>query len=148
LTHDQQTEAYCRGESAAVFGWAIQLFETPDRSDSIDPGLLASSLRILHPSADQLLRNASLRPEAEIHEYCFQCLEIRHQFQLQAQPRELQEILQEIHRKRMAELGLTDALDRSQAVVAEAENFASTATDSRGMYVVRALAAEWLLGGE
>jgi hypothetical protein len=148
LSHEFQTEAYWRGESAAVFGWSIYLFDTPGRFDPIDPGLLATNLRILHASANQLLTSAKLRPQTEIDEYCLYCLEIRHQFQLKDLPRKARATLRSIHRKRLAELGMTEFLNRSKDIDTEASNLALTEPGVQALYVVRAMAAEWLLGKE
>jgi hypothetical protein len=148
LPRDFQTEANWRGESAAVFGWSIFLFDTPHPVDRIGPGVLVSKLQILQPFADQILAGAKLRPKPEIDAYCLFCLEVRHQFQLKALPEETQATLSNIHPTRLAELGLNEAFYRSDAIDKKAADVASAAPEAKGLYVVRALAAEWLLGVE
>lgn len=86
LPSDFRTEAYWRGENAAVLGFSIQLFDTPDPLMSIDPGLLVTNLRILRPTALDLLDNASLRSKHEVESYCAYCLAVRNRFQLLSLP--------------------------------------------------------------
>lgn len=148
LAREDQTEAYWGGESAAVFGWVISRFDMPDRVDPIEPGLLMSNLEILHDSASEVLSGAKLRPQAEIHEYCLYCLEVRHQFQLRTFPGDLQGTMTRIHQNHLAELGLTEVVDRSKLIDQEAAKLVSMAPHAQGLYVVRALAVEWLLGSE
>jgi len=145
LPPDFQSEAYWRGESASIFGWSIQLFDTPDRLAPVDPGLLVKNLRILQPTASQVLSGATFRSKIEIEEYCAYCLEVRNQFQLLSLPLESQLILKNIHCKRMAELGLSDGFRKSNAFDEEVAKLLPTLTGAKGLYVVRAMAAEWLL---
>jgi len=148
LSPESQREAYWRGEAAAVYGWAILLFDKPHRLFPISPELLVSNLQLLQPSANLLLADAKLRPQAEIYEYCLYCLEIRHQFQLQSVASDAREALSAVHRRRLQKLGLTRVDTGSQISDIEAADILSAAPHARGLYVVRALSAEWLLGME
>src|SRR6266851_3180063 len=44
LPPESQTEAYWRGEAASLLGWATQLLDKPNPTESIDPGLLVRGL--------------------------------------------------------------------------------------------------------
>ena len=145
LSRESQTEAFWRGEAASFLGWAIQLLDKPDSTELIDPGLLVSNLKILQPTATELLSNAKLRPQNEIDDYCAYCLMVRHQFQLSAITTDGKAILGSIHEKRLAELGLTEAFHRLKGVEQDAATLASTMSSVRGLYVVRSLTAEWML---
>ncbi|HEY7331069.1 MAG TPA: hypothetical protein VH592_25760 [Gemmataceae bacterium] len=146
LPRESQTEAYWRGEGASFLGWAIQLFDKPDPTVSIDPKLLLSNLRILLPTAKEILSNARLRPQDEIDDYCAYCLTVRHQFQLLALRVDAQTSLHTLHQTRLAELGLSEAYSRLTGVEVEASTLFSTVPSVKGLYVVRAMTAEWLLG--
>jgi hypothetical protein len=148
LPRESQAEAFWRGEAASFLGWAIQLFDKPASTEFTDPGLLVSKLRILQPTAHQLLSNAKLRLQTEIDDFCAFCLMVRHQFQLSALAGDGQAMLRSIQQTRLAELGLTEAFHRIQGAELEAATLVSTAPSTRGLCVVRALTAEWLLGNE
>jgi len=51
-----------------------------------------------------------------------------------------------IHQSRLADLGLDDAIQRRSGVDEEIATLISTSPSAKGLYVVRALTAEWLLG--
>lgn len=145
LPRELQTEAVWRGENASFLGWAIQVFDRPDPTVCIDPGLLVRNLRLLQPNISELISSAKLRPQSEINEYCAFCLTVRNQFQRLALPKEAETVLNRIHQSRMAELGLSEALGRLNATELEAV-LASSATSIKGLYIARGLTAEWLLG--
>lgn len=143
LPPGHSTEAYWRGESAALLGWALHLFETPDRHLPIDAKQLVDRLQLLRPEAATLIAEATLRPKPEIDNFCAFCLAVRNQFQQLSAPKDVANLLGGILRKRMVELRLNDV----DAAIEEASAFATeTNPPPRGLYVVRALAAEWLLG--
>ena len=108
--------------------------------------LLVTNLRILRPTAREILSGARLRSKVEIDEYCTYCLTIRHQFQLLVLPADGQTTLSGIHQTRFAELGLPEAYRRLKGDDVEASTFASTLPSVKALYVVRAMTAEWLLG--
>ncbi len=146
LPPDSQTEAFWQGEGASLLGWAIQLFDEPDCNRSVDPGLLLSNLRILQPTAGELLSSARLRSQVEIEEYCAYCLTVRHELRLPTLSPEAQSAFNSIHEASLAELGLSEAYGRLSGVAVEAATLAATAPALRGLYVVRGMTAEWLLG--
>ena len=142
---DSQTEAYWRGEAAALLGWAIQLFDKPHSTRPVDPGALVQNLMILLPNASELISGSSLRPKIEIDDYCAFCLTMRHRFLASALGSEGQTAINNILQNRLAEFGLSDAFQRVNG--AELESLlAVTMPSVQGLYAVRALAAEWLLG--
>lgn len=142
LPPSHRTEAYWRGESAALLGWTIHLFDIPDRILPVDPGELVSRLHLLEPEARILLATATLQPKQEIEEFCAFCLAVRTRFQQLSASPDVAPILDRILRTRLTELGLHDA----DAAIAEATAFAAQTTPPpRGLYVIRAIAAEWLL---
>ena len=145
LPREFQTEAVWRGESASFLGWAIQMFDRPNPTVSTDLGLLVSNLSLLQPNVSQMISSASLRPQLEINEYCAFCLSVRNHFQVSALQKNGQAVLNRIHQARLAELGLSEAVCQLKATELEAV-LASPATSVKGLYVVRGLAAEWLLG--
>ena len=145
LPRELQTEAFWRGEAASFLGWAIQLFDKPDSTVFIDPGLLVSNFRILQPTVGELMSSARLRPQLEIDDYCAFCLTVRHQHQLSVLREDGQATLTRIHQSRLTELGLSEAFRRLKGVEVEATTLASTVPSVKGLYVVRALTAEWLL---
>jgi hypothetical protein len=145
LPQKYQTEAFWRGETASFLGWSIHLFDKPSPTALIDPALLLQNLRILQPTASEILTNAHLRSRIEIEEYCAYCLTVRHQLQLAVLPAEARDTLTTIHQNRIAELGLTEALSRLKGIEAEGVELAVKATGIRGLYAVRGLASEWLL---
>jgi hypothetical protein len=51
-----------------------------------------------------------------------------------------------IHQSRLAELRLNEAIQRLRCVEEEIVTLASTVPSLKGLYVGRALTAEWLLG--
>jgi hypothetical protein len=146
LPPKSQTEAYWRGEAASILGWAIQLLDKPNPTVSVDPGVLVEKLRILNTNACDLISSASLRSGFEVDEYCTFCLAVRHQFQLTALEQDGQEVLNRIHHSRLAELGLSGASHRQKEIEIEAAQLASAVPSVRGLYIVRALTSEWLLG--
>jgi hypothetical protein len=145
LPRELQTEAFWRGEAASFLGWAIQLFDRPDSTEFIDPGLLVSNLRILQPTVSEFLSSENLRPQLEIDDYCAFCLMVRHQFQLSSLRGEGRATLERIHQSRLTELGLSEAFRRLKGVEVEATKLTFTVPSVQGLYVVRALTAEWLL---
>jgi hypothetical protein len=150
LSRESQTEALWRGEAASLLGWAIELFDKPNPTVDIEPGLLVSKLRLLQPNATELISAACLRPQSEIDDYCAFCLTVRHHFQISALDKDGHAVLQHLHQTRLAELGLSlglsGALDRQREIEIEAGQLVSAAPNVRGLYVVRALTSEWLLG--
>jgi Domain of unknown function (DUF4272) len=146
LTHEFQTEAYWRGEAASFLGWAIQLIDKPHPTESVDPGVLVQRLRILQPNTGDLISRCSLRSEVEVDDYCTFCLTVRHKFQVSGLDEDGQAVLKRIHESRLADLGLSEALHRRKEIETEAAQLASAVPRVKGLYVVRALAAEWLLG--
>jgi hypothetical protein len=143
LSPRDRTEAHWCGEGAAVFGWVVQVLEAPDRTVSVDCGQLVQRLNLLRPEAAKLLAEARLQPKSEIEEYCSFCIAVRHEYQKRSVSPEIGVTLDRIHRIRMEELGLCD-IDRA---IEEASAFADRTTPPlQGLYVVRAIAAEWLLG--
>jgi hypothetical protein len=145
LPRESQTEAFWRGEAASFLGWAIRYFEKPNPTESVDAGLLVSNLRILQPAVSELMSSAQLRSQIEIDDYCAFCMTVRHQLQLSVLPGDGTAILSRIHQSRLAELGLSEAFHRLKGVEVEARTLASTVPSVKGLYVVRALTAEWLL---
>lgn len=145
MSREFQTEAVWRGEEASILGWAIQVFDRPNPTECIDPGLLVNNLRLLQPNISELISSAKLRPQSEINEFCAFCLTVRYQFQCLALPKDAETILRRIHQSRIAELGLSEALGRLNATELKAV-LASPATTVKGLYVARGLTAEWLLG--
>jgi hypothetical protein len=148
LPRESQTEAYWRGEAASLLGWAIQLFDKPNPTASIDPGVLVENLRILNTDVRDLISSASLRSESEVDDYCTFCLTVRHQFQLSALEQDGQAVLKRIHHSRLADLGLSEGSPRRIEIEIEAAQLAFAEPTARGLYVVRALTAEWLLGAD
>jgi hypothetical protein len=146
LPHESQTEAYWRGESAALLGWAIQLFDQPKLAEFIDPGLLLENLRILRPEASEILSSATLRSKAEIVEYCAYCLTVRHELERSGRSADLQAALSWVQQKRLAKRGLGGLDLRLKGDDVEASTLASATPGVKALSVVRALAAEWLLG--
>jgi hypothetical protein len=146
LSRESQTEAFWRGEEASLLGWAIELFDKPNPTLEIEPGLLVSKLRLLQPNATELISAARLRPQPEIDDYCAFCLTVRHHFQVAILDKDGQAILQHLHQTRLAELGLSEALDRQREIEIEAAQLVSATPNVRGLYVVRALTSDWLLG--
>jgi hypothetical protein len=145
LLPPDRTEASWCGEGAAVFGWAVQAFDEPDPTEPVDGGQIVERLNILRREAAELLAKATLRPESEIENFCAFCLAVRHEYQKRSASLDTGLMLDQINRVRMAELGLGD-IDRA---LEEASTFAdNTIPPPRGLYIVRAIAAEWLLGVE
>ena len=145
LPRESQTEAFWRGESTSLLAWAIQLLDKPNPTTSIDPSLLVTNLRILQPTAGEILSSAALRSQTEIEDYCAYCLTVRHHFQLAILPADAQATLSRIHQTKLAELGLGQAYHRLKEID-EAAALASKMSSVKGLYVIRALTAEWLLG--
>ncbi len=148
LPRESQTEAYWRGEAASFLGWAIQLCDKPDLVEPVYPGMLVDCLRILQPNARDLVSNAILRSDCEIADYCTFCLSVRHHLQLASLDSDGQIVFQRIHQAKLLSLGLNNDLDRQREIESDAAELASSVPHARGLYVVRALAAEWLLGQE
>lgn len=146
LTRESQTEAYWRGEAALLLGWAIQLFDRPNPTEAIDPGLLVEKLRILQPNVNDLISGANLRPESEIDDYCAFCLTVRHKFRVAVLKTHGQAALERVHQSKLAELGLSESFRLRKDIEIEAAQLASAAPSVKGLYVVRAMTAEWLLG--
>jgi hypothetical protein len=146
LPRESQTEAHWRGEEALFLGWAIQLFDKPSLTESVDPGVLVERLRILQPNASDVISSASLRSESELDDYCAFCLTVRHQFQLPALDQDGQAVLKRIHHSNLHELGLSEALHRQKEIEVDAAQLPAAVPSVRGLYVVRAMTAEWLLG--
>jgi len=145
LSPRDRTEAYWCGEGAAVFAWAVEVLDAPHPTDPVDSGQLVDRLNLLRPEAAKLLAEAALGPESEIEEYCAFCIAVRHEYQKRSASPETGLMLDQLGRIRMAELGLRN-VDRA---IAEASAFADRTTPPpRGLYVVRAVCAEWLLGKE
>jgi hypothetical protein len=143
LSPRDRTEAYWRGEGAAVLGWAMEVLDAPDPTVPVDTDQLVERLNLLRPAAAKILAAAALRPKSEIDEYCAFCIAVRHEYQKRSVSPEIGVTLDRIHRIRMEELGLCD-IDRA---IEEASAFADRTTPPlQGLYVVRAIAAEWLLG--
>lgn len=148
LPRDFQAEAVWRGETAALLGWAIRLFDKPHATARIDPSLLVCNLKILQPAASDVLANAQLRTQDEIEECCALCVTVRQHLQLAVLPPDARAKLTTIHQTRIAELGLTDAVSRLKGMEVEVAKLATDDPHGKGLYVVRALAAEWLLGDD
>ncbi|MGV3605841.1 MAG: hypothetical protein ACO1RA_05495 [Planctomycetaceae bacterium] len=148
LPRESQTEAYWRGEAASFLGWAIQLCDKPDRVQPVNPGMLVDCLRILQPNARDLISSAILRADHEIADYCTFCLSVRHHLQLSSLDSDGQIVLKRIHHAKLSNLGLNDNLDRQREIESYAAELASSVPHVKGLHVVRALAAEWLLGEE
>jgi hypothetical protein len=145
LPSDFQAEAIWRGDSAALLGWSIQLFDMPDPSESIDPGRLVTHLRILQPEAAELLVNASLRPRQDIERYCAYCVAVRNRFDLRSLGPDRRALFDGVYRQRLQKLGLDDESLQRDTFLEDASRFVSESPSARGLYVVRAIAAEWLL---
>lgn len=148
LSRESQAEAYWRGEDASILGWAIQLCDKPDLVQPVYPKMLVDRLRILQPNARDLVSSASLRSDREIVDYCTFCLKVRHHNQLSLLDRDGQNVLQRIHQSNLFNLGLNNDLDRQREIESDAAELASSVPHVRGLYVVRAMASEWLLGKE
>src|SRR5262249_47813034 len=146
LPRESQSEAYWRGEAASFLGWAIQLFDKPHPTVSVDPGVLVENLRILQSNVSDLISSASLRSQIEVDDYCAYCLTVRHQFQVSVLEKDGRAVLKRIYQSRIAELGLSEAYHRRKELEIEAAQLASAVPSVRGLYVVRALTSEWLLG--
>ena len=146
LPRELQPEAHWRGEAASFLGWAIQLFDKPDPHGFIDPGLIVKNLRILQPTVSELISSAKLRPQLEIDDYCAFCITVRNQNQLSLLGGDGHATLTRIHKARLTELGLSEAFHRLKGVEAEAAKLAAVVPNVKGLYVTRALTAEWLLG--
>jgi hypothetical protein len=146
LTRESQTEGYWRGEAAMLLGWAIQLFDKPNPTVAVDTGVLVDKLRIFQPNVNDLVACAKLRSETEIDDYCAFCLTVRHRFQVSVLEPDGQAALKRIHQSRLAELGLSEAFHGRKDFEIEAAQLASIVPSVKGLYVVRAMAAEWLLG--
>lgn len=147
LPRESHTEAYWRGEAASFLAWAIQLLEKPNPIGWVDPGRLIEGLRIFQPNVSDLVSSAILRSELEVDDYCALCLTMRHHFQVSVLDKEGQAVLKRIHQSRLAELGLSEAFHRQQEEIErEAAELVSAVPSVRGLYVVRALTSEWLLG--
>lgn len=146
LTSESQTEAYWRGEAAVLLGWVVQIFDKPAPTHVVDTGVLVKQLKILQPNVNDLLASASLRSKAEIDDYCAFCLTVRHQLQLSVLNPDVQATLSSIHQRRLAELGLSEVIHQRNDFEIDAEQLSSTVPSVKGLYVARALAAEWLLG--
>jgi hypothetical protein len=145
LPSDLKPEAYWRGESAELLGWSIQLFEKPDRRTPVNPNLLLSNLKILRPEARDLLHGAALRPMQDVFDFCGFRMEVTHQFRLLRMKPDDQVIFESIHQKVLQEKGLNEIATRRQDFQEEASVLASTESGLSALYVVRSLAAEWLL---
>jgi hypothetical protein len=148
LPPDARSEAYWRGESAAVLGWSINLFEKPQPLATIDSDLLVERLRILQPNGYELLRNSSLRPSYEVEHFCAFCLAVRNRFQLMSLGSNNRSLFDSIFKSQLDELGLENESVVPEVVIEEAAHLAAESPNVRGLFVVRAIAAEWLLGGE
>ena len=147
LPREFKSEAVWRGEAAYFLGWAIQLFDKPHPSMLTDPGALTGVLRLLHSNANELVSSARLRPQPEVDDYCAFCLTVRHVFQVAAIQANGRDSLNRTYQLRLAQFGLSEAFHRLKPN--EAETLMSSSTgDVRGLYVVRSLTAEWLLGTE
>jgi len=148
LPRESQAEAYWKGEAASFLGWAIQLCDKPDLVQPVYPEMLIDCLRILQPNAKDLVSSAIVRSEQEIVDYCTFCLSVRHHFQLPSLDSDGQIVLQRIHQAKLFNFGLNNDLDRQREIESDAAELASSVPHARGLYVVRAFAAEWLLGEE
>jgi hypothetical protein len=148
LPSESQTEAAWWGETAAVLGWAICLLDRPHPTSLIDPNLLVRNLRILQPTASDILASAQLRSRVEIEQFCALCVLVRQHLQLAVLPTDVQATLTTIHQARIAELDLTDAVSQLKGIEVEIARLAANEPHGKGLYVVRALAAEWLLRKE
>lgn len=148
LPSESQTEAFWRGEAASVLGWAVQLFDKPDPTEYVDAALLVTNLKILLPTAEEIANGARLRSQSEIDNYCAYCMIVRHQHQLSAFPEEMRATLSAAHQARLATLGLCEAYKRLDGADLEAATRGPKSPGVKGLYVVRGLTTEWLLGGE
>jgi len=148
LSLEAQTEAFWRGESAALLAWSIQLFDSLDPVATVDPNSLVDCLRILKPEAGELIEGASLRPSHELQSFCIFCIAVRNRFQLAQLGARNRLLFDAICKTRLEELGLHRDNEAWERILEETTQFAAVTPNSKGLYVVRALAAEWLLGGE
>jgi hypothetical protein len=73
---------------------------------------------------------------------------VRHHLQLSSLDSDGQIVLKRIHHAKLSNLGLNDNLDRQREIESYAAELASSVPHVKGLHVVRALAAEWLLGEE
>ncbi|PQO44427.1 DUF4272 domain-containing protein [Blastopirellula marina] len=146
LTQKSQTEAVWHGEAASLLAWAIQVSDKPDPISRADPGFMANRLSILRPSASELVNNAVLRPAEELEDFCVFCLTVRHCFQRPSLDEAGQATLDRIYHTRLEELGLKESLVRRPELENQAAELAAAVPSVRGLYVVRALTSEWLLG--
>jgi hypothetical protein len=146
LPCESQTEAYWRGEAASFLGWAIQLFDKPDPIASVNAEVLVERLMILQPNASDLFSSVTLRPEAEVDDYCALCLTVRHHCQASALEKDGQTVLRRIQQSRLADFGLSEALVRQPEIESEAARLSSLVPSVKGLYLVRAMTSEWLLG--
>jgi hypothetical protein len=87
-----------------------------------------------------------LRSQVEIDDYCAYCITVRHQFQLTGFRPDDQAVLRTLQQTRLANLGLSDAYRRLTGVDVEASTLASSGPRVKGLYLARAVTAEWLLG--
>jgi hypothetical protein len=148
LSAKDRSEAFWRGDSAWLLGWAIELFDKPEANASIDPALLLSNLRILQPTAADLLSNAKLRSQVEIDDYCVLCIAVWHQRQLASVSEEGRSTLHGIHQKYLRELDLTEAYGRIENFEQETAKVAAAPAGMEFQYVARAFKAAWLCGKE
>jgi hypothetical protein len=119
---------------------------SPTRLYPLILGLLVSNLRILQTTVGELISSAKLRPQTEIDDYCAFCLIVRHQAQLSVLGEDAQATLSRIDESRLTEMDLNKAIHRLKGVEVEATTLASTVASVKGLYIVRAMTAEWLLG--
>ncbi len=147
LLQESQVEASWRGEEAAFLGWAINWFDRPHPTALIDAGELVSRLRILQPKMHDFVEGASFRPKSEIDDFCAFCLSVRHQFQVSVLDEEGQIVLERIHQTNLADLGLNErSHQQKEKTEYEAAQLTKATPSVRGLYVVRALASQWLRG--
>jgi hypothetical protein len=146
LSAGQKTDANWAGEAAAFFCWMLNHYETPEEASLADQSRLPDLLCIMKPEASKIIRAASLRDRAEIHEMCCRFVLIRSILQESRVDSPAREIVRRVNIKTLNDVGL----DVKEDVIKRASEIVSRMTlDERGrvagLYFVRSLAALWFL---
>jgi hypothetical protein len=146
LRREQQVDACCAGEGAAVFCWAICMATLPPRCNLADHTAITQLLQVLRPEAQDLLGRSDIRSDHELERYCREVAAIRFALQeVRFDDEAIRNTLRRVLQNRMNEIGLQDCdADVAGARAIVAAMSPEERGRSAGLYFIREHAMRWL----
>ncbi len=144
LSDSQQMDVNWAGEAAAFFCWMLNLAGPPEPKCIADQSTLPSVLKILKPTAIDIIQRASLRDLAQIEGLSTRYVLIRSMLQESRVSSEVKDVLRRANVQKLTNVGLIatpDAQKDASEIVTQMTP--EERNQAPGIYFVRVHAALW-----